>query len=309
VISRRRFLATGGAAIFTSPAFVDAQQSAKIWRIAYLAFGSPDTANHLIEAFRQGLHALGYTEGKNARLELRFALGKPERLPDLANELVALRPDVILVSASPSARALLQATTTIPIVGIVLDPVASGLAKNLARPGGNFTGLSNIGVDTAPKLLELLRTVIPKLSRVPVLYTSFNPGHPSTLRSLQTAAKTIGVDVVPIEASTAASIDEAFTRMARENFKTVIVPVDAFYFLQRGHIAALAIKHRIASVNGFREMVEAGGLMSYGHNNAEQFRSAATYVDKILKGAKPGDLPIEQTSTFELVINRASREG
>jgi putative ABC transport system substrate-binding protein len=279
-----------------------AQQAAKPARIAYLNFGSPETHGHFLEAFKQGMRALGYVEGKNIVFEIRWAMGKAERLPDLAKELVAFKPDVIAALGGPQARAMQQATTTIPIViATISDPVGLGLIKSLARPGGNITGLSTLAADHSPKLLELLLAVVPKLSRVAVLM-GFDSGR-AQLKNLQTAAQTVGVNVLVIEVQTPAGIENAFERMAKENIRAVIAVPSVLFTFQRRQIAELAIKNWIPLVFTIREFPEAGGLMSYGSNLAEQNRRAAIYVDKILKGATPEDLPVEQATTFELVIN------
>lgn len=234
--------------------------------------------------------------------EFRWAMGKAERLPDLANELVALKPDVIVVPTTATARAVQQATATIPIVFVsVPDPVGSGFVKSLARPGGNITGLSNLTADTSPKQLELLLAIMPKLPRVAVLWNPTNMS--ASLKNFQTAAQSVSVNVLSVEARTPAEIENAFGRMIRENVRALVVLSDALFFLQRRQIAELASKNEMPSVFATRENVEAGGLMSYGANLAENYRRAATYVDKILKSAKPGDLPVEQPRTFELVIN------
>lgn len=281
----------------------EAQQPRKPPRIAMLNLGSPETSGHLVEAFKQGLHDLGYIEGENVRFEIRWAMGKPEHVPQLAHELVALAPDAIFVGAAITARAVQQATMTIPIVGAAFDPVAQGLVKSLARPGGNLTGFSSVSIDISPKLLELLLDLTPKLLRVALLLNPDNPGYAPTFRNLQAAAHRVGLNLFVVDARSPTEIEDAFRRIAKDGIRTVIVHADAFFFSQRREIAALALKNRMASVHVFREMVEAGGLMSYGQNLPEQFRQAASYVDKILRGAKPGELPIQQSIKLEIVIN------
>lgn len=214
-----------------------------------------------------------------------------------------LKPDVIVASSNNPAQAVRQATTTIPIVMAAGDPLAAGLVKSLARPGGNITGISNIVTDASPKLLELLLAVLPTLSSVAVLSNPSNPISVTALKNLQTAAPKLDVKVLPYEAQTPDDIENAIARMNRENVKAFVVASDAVFFARRHQIAELATKNRMASVSPFRENVEAGGLMSYGSDIAAGVRRAAAYVDRILKGAKPGDLPIEQAMTLELVIN------
>lgn len=303
VMERRTFLAMGATGLLAMPMTVDAQATRKPSRIAILFMGSPETSGPFAATFKQGLRTLGYIEGQNVAFESRWAMGEPERVPRLAHELVALTPDVIFVGAAVTARAAQQATRTIPIVGAGFDPVAQGLVKRLAKPDGNLTGLSSINIDVSAKPLELAREFLPTLRRVAVLLNPDNPGYPSLLKNLQTAARSMGLNLLVVDARTRAEIEDVFPRIAREGVTTVIVHGDSFFVAQRRHIVALALKHRIAPLHSFREMVEAGGLMSYGQNLLEQFRQAARYVDRILKGAKPGELPIQQSITLELVVN------
>jgi putative ABC transport system substrate-binding protein len=286
-----------------APVTVKAQQPAKTTRLAYLGMGRQGDGAHLVEALKQGLRELGYIEGKNVMFEMRWASYNAERLSYLAKELVMLKPDVIAAGSNNPAQALRQATTTIPIVMAAGDPLAAGLVKSLARPGGNITGISNIVTDASPKLLELLLAVLPKLSRVAALWNPSNPASGTALKNIQTAASRLNVKVLPFEAQTPDDIDNAIARMNRENVKAFVVASDALFFSRRHQIAELATKNRMASVSAFRESVEVGGLMSYGSDLSAGARRAAYYVDKILKGAKPGDLPIEQAMTLELVIN------
>ena len=250
------------------------------------------------------MRELGYVEGKNLVIEWRFADGIAERLPELAAELVRLKMDVIVSGSSQAIGALQKATSTIPIVMATSgDPIGSGFVKSLARPGGNITGLSNLFGDISPKQLELLLAIAPKLSRVAVLVNPVNSSYAPILKNAQSAARRVNVRILPLEARTEAEIVNAFSLMAREKAGAVIVMVDALFIQQRSVIAQLAMKHRLPSISGTREFAEAGGLVSYGPNLAEQFRRAAGYVDKIFKGAKPADLPVEQSATFEMLIN------
>jgi putative ABC transport system substrate-binding protein len=250
------------------------------------------------------MRELGYVEGKNLVIEWRFADGDLKRLPSLAADLVQLRVDVIVAVASPAIGAAQKVTTTVPIVmAITGDPVGSGFVKSLSRPGGNITGLSNMGADTGPKLFELLLSVVPKMSRVAVLVTPTSTTYRAILDSVEAAAQKARVKTLVAEASSPGQIDDAFSMMVRENCDAVIVGSSSFFTQQRQQIAELSLKHRIPSMFAIRANVEAGGLISYGQNIADDFYRSAVYVDKILKGAKPGDLPVEQPLSFELVVN------
>ena len=300
---RRRDLTIALLGVLAAPLGAQAQ-STKPARVAVLAPSSPDVGGHLVDAFTRRLRELGYVEGKNVVFEIRWARGKLDRLPELAQELVALNPDVIFTTSGTVALALRQATTKIPIVfGISDDPVASGLAQSLARPGGNATGLSSLASDTSPKLLESLLAVLPRLSRLAVLSNPSDPTTAAALKNLRAAAQSSNVDVIAIDASDPAEIESAFARMTREHAGAVFVSSSPQFFFQRRQIADLALRHRLPSLFALREYSESGGLMSYGRNYAESCQRAADYVDKILKGAKPGDLPIEQATRLELVIN------
>lgn len=297
-------------ALFTLAASfgVLAQQQPRIWRIGFLAVRSRSTPSNpdvYYDAFMEGMRELGYVEGKNLVIEWRYADGKYERLPGLAVELVRLKVEVIVTQSVPATDALLRATSTIPIVNTSFaDPVGAGFAASLARPGGNVTGLALMNIDVSPKQVELLKTMVPTLSRVVVL---MNPGtrpHAAFLESVQAAAQQLGVSVVPVHASTPKEIERAFTAIQRERADAVIIPPDSFFISRHRQMAELAERNRLPSMFYYQEAVEAGGLMSYGANNAELYRRAATYVDKILKDAKPGDLPIEQPTTIYLAINR-----
>jgi len=238
-------------------------------------------------------------------IEWRFADGEYERLPALAAELVKLKVDVILAVGPPVIIAAQKSTATIPIVIVTgLDPADAGFVKSLARPGGNVTGISNLSSEISAKQLEMLLTMGPKLSRVAVLVNPTNPAHATVVKSIGAAAEQAGVKIISVEARTAQEIETGFSLMRKENANAIIVALDQFLMQQRRQIAELATKNRLPSIATLREYVEDGGLMSYGVNMADQFRSAAIFVDKILKGAKPGDLPIEQPTKFELVINR-----
>jgi putative ABC transport system substrate-binding protein len=300
---RRRDLTIALLGVLAAPLGAQAQPT-KPARVAVLAPSSPDVGGHLVDAFTQRLRELGYVEGKNVEFEIRWARGKLDRLPELAQELVALNPDVFFTTSGNSALAVRQATTRIPIVfGISDDPVGNGLAQSLARPGGNATGLSSLASDTSSKLLEFILAVLPKLSRLAVLSHPSDPTIATALKNLRAAAQSSNIDAIVIDASDSAEIESAFARMTREHSGAVFVSNSTVFFLHRRQIADLALRHQLPSVFALREYSESGGLMSYGRNLAQSCRRAADYVDKILKGAKPGDLPIEQATRLELVIN------
>jgi putative ABC transport system substrate-binding protein len=290
-------------ALGAAPLATRAQPAGKPARIAWLGFTSPEAAGYFLDAFKQGLRELGYVEGKSFVFEARWAFGKYENLSDLARDLAAQQPDVIFVSSGPTIRAMQQATTTIPIVMTNSgDPVGSGFVRSLSRPGGNITGLSTLNADLSPKLLELLLTIVPKLSTVAILWNPKNTVA-AQLTNIQKAAQQVKVEQLTIEVQTPAEIESAFAGIVRAHIGAAIVLSDALFFLQRSQIAELAIKNRIPLIFSSRDYAEAGGLISYGTNQTQGFRDAASYVDKILKGAKPGDLPVQQSSKFELVIN------
>ncbi len=282
-----------------------AAQPPRIWRIGYLSPRSRVDPLPYDRAFLLGLAELGYVEGKNAAIEWRFADGAYERLPALAADLVQRRVDVIVAPSSSAIRAAQRATTTIPIVFLSTgDPVGNGFVASLARPGGNITGLSNTNLDISAKLLDLLLTMAPRVSSVAVLGNPGSSTYTAILQRIQAAARDRnGVRVRSVEARTREEIERGFGAMTRERAHGVIVAADAFLNERSQHIAALALTHRMPSITQPRVYAEAGGLMSYGPNTAENYRHAATYVDKILKGANPAELPVEQPTAFELVIN------
>ncbi len=297
-------IVTFAFSILVAPLAADAQQAKPIPRIGFLASSSGEREKSRLAAFQQGLRALGYVEGQNIIIEQRYAGGELERLPDLAAEIVRLNVDVILTEGAPAAHAAQQITTTIPIViGNVADPVGTGLVASLARPGGNITGLSAFSVGLVTKRLELVKEVVPSASRVAVLLNPANPANPLILQEIQAIAPTLGVTLLPFEAKGAEEIDRAFTAMKQERVEALIVLGDPMFGTHRRRISELAVQSQLPSTYGMRDYVEAGGLMSYGTNFEDLYRRAATYVDKILKGAKPADLPIEQPMKFELVIN------
>jgi ABC-type uncharacterized transport system substrate-binding protein len=304
-IRRRKFLLSAGA-LLVAPLAAEAQQAAKIARIGYLSAnlaGFP----HLTEAFLQGLRDLGYIEGRNLVIEYRDAVGKFERLPAFAAELVALKVDVIVVGGTPQALAAKQATKTIPIVFASSgDPVSSGLVTSLARPGGNVTGLSALIPELVGKCLEQLKQAVPEVSPVAVLWQPGGLGErtdKNMLKEAEVAAQSLGMRLQFVEVRGHADVDRAFSDMTSARAGALIVLSTPMFFTERRRLVDLAAKNRLPAVYPLRDFVDAGGLMSYGPNIADMFRRAATYVDKILKGASPGDLPVDQPTKFELVIN------
>jgi putative ABC transport system substrate-binding protein len=296
-------LALGG---LFSPVAAEAQQAAKVARIGFLATNLA-ASPHMAEAFRQGLRDLGYVEGRNLAIETRDAGGKHERLPALAAELVALKVDVIVAGSTPGALAAKQATGTLPIVfTAAADPVTDGLVTSLARPGGNVTGLSSLSPELVGKCLELLKQAVPGVSRVAVLWSPGALGERTErdmLKQAETAARALGVRLQFVEARGPADIDRAFSDITRARAGALTALPSTMLLGERRRLVDLAAKNRLPTVYPLREFVDAGGLMSYGPNVAYNYRRAATYVDKILKGMKPGDLPVEQPTKFELAIN------
>jgi putative ABC transport system substrate-binding protein len=290
--------------LLAAPLPVAAQQPAKVARIGILTLNSMSAALHLWEASRQSPRDLGYVEGQNIAIELRSAEGKSDRLPEIAPELVCLRVDVIVTGSPPTPLAAQRATSTIPIVVTVTsDLVVEGLVASLARPGGNITGLASIAPELGGKHLELLKEVVPQLSRVAVLQNPGNQGNTPMLPPTADAARVLRLQLHILQVSRPAEIDSAFAAMTVQCAGGVLVLRDPLFLAQRAHVAALAAKSRLPGVYGQSEHIEAGGLMTYGPDYAEMYRRAATYVDKILKGAKPADLPVEQPTRLALVIN------
>jgi ABC-type uncharacterized transport system substrate-binding protein len=281
-----------------------AQQPTKIPRIGYLSPNSLSFNPARIEAFRQGLRELGYVEGKNIVIEYRNTEGKLDRLPSLAAELVRLKVDIIVTTSPAPTRAAKEATSTIPIVFAQDgDPVASGFVANLARPGGNITGLSTLAPELSGKRLELLKEVVPKLSRVAVFGTSTTPSTAPTIKETELAAGAFKVQLQYLDVLDPKDIETAFRTATKGRADAVLVLAGPVVLFQRTQIAELALKSRLPAIYPQTEFTEAGGLMYYGANTPDMYRRAATYVDKILKGARPGDLPVEQPTKFELVIN------
>jgi putative tryptophan/tyrosine transport system substrate-binding protein len=299
-VKRREFIGlVGGAAAW--PLTASAQRAGgKIVTIGVLA----DEPWPPIDTFRQALDDFGYIEGKNVRFEYRYAKGYNEQLPELANDLVGLNVDVILTWGTDAVLAAKQATTTIPIVmGVIGDPLGSGVVTNLARPGGNVTGCSLRAAELEAKRLQLLKEVVPGLSRVAILFNPTNHYMPLALQSAQKGAQVLHISLAVYEVYDTTTLDAAFVTLTKDRPDAFIVPADIFLVSQCSRIAQFAIANKLPSVYTYREYIEAGGLVAYTPNYNDLFRRAASYVDKILKGAKPGDLPIEQPRGFHLFIN------
>jgi len=310
-MNRRSLLFAFGLGALAGALPVLAQQG-KVWRIGFLYFGSRQSAleSGRYGLFLQGMRDLGYVEGKNYALEERYADGVSERLPGLAAELLQSKVDVIVATGTPVYYALQKAGTTLPIViTVTADPVGDGFAKSLAQPGGNFTGLSTGTFELFPKHVELLKIAVPKLSRVAVLWNPANDAHPARLKEMLSIARKVGLQTVAVEGRTAQDIEVGFATMTRERTEAAIILNDTFFIQQMRQIAELAARHKLPSIFGGTEYAEAGGFIGYGQNISDNFRRAASYVDKILKGAKPGDLPIEQPTKLSLVINRKTAKA
>lgn len=282
----------------------EAQQAEKVRRIGFLGAAFPSSNPARREALRQGLHSLGWVEGKNVVIESRFAEGSRDRLSRLGLELARLPVEVIVTGGPAPTRALKEAKVTIPIVmGFDNDPVGSGFADSLARPGGNITGLSTLSPEISGKQLELLREIIPKLSRVAVLGNSTEPGNPQSLKELDLAARAFRVQLQYLDVLKDQDIETAFNAATKESADATVVLGSPVATARRKRVAAAASKNKLPTIYPWPEFVEDGGLISYGASITDLFRRAATYVDKILKGAKPAELPVEQPTRFEFVIN------
>jgi putative ABC transport system substrate-binding protein len=302
-IPRRTFMALVSGGLLAAPFAVEAQTAGRVYNIGFLGFGSsfagPDRT-----AFYQSLQELGWIEGQNFVLTTRFAQFKSERLPELVAELVQSKVDVIVVATAEGALAAKHGTSTIPIVAVApADAVAIGLVAGLARPGGNVTGLSYLGTELIAKQMGLLKEAVPNLSRMAALSNPANPTHAPRLRAAEVAAQGLRVSLELIEARTPSELNKAFAAMRRARVGGVLVLTDPMFNAEARRLAQLASTGGLPAMYGFRTWVDTGGLMSYGPSLPDLYHRAAAYVDKILKGAKPGDLPIEQPTKFELVIN------
>lgn len=305
----RRALLLGSLAALLGPRAALAQTAERVARVGILG---PTTPKHFaagISAFREGLRGRGWLEGQNLVIEARFAQERYDRLPALAAELVSLKIDAIFALASPSVAAAKRATTTIPIVFETLgDAIAAGLVKDLARPGGNVTGISGFAPELSAKRLELIRELLPSAERVGLLANPLNTGTPTVIRATQAAARRMGIVLHIVDVQGPRDLDGAFEAMLRPRSHALLVVADPVLFSRRQRIVELATRHRLPAVYEHRAFIEVGGLASYGPDQTERFRQAADYVDRILKGARPGDLPIQQPSTFELMLNLRAAE-
>jgi len=299
-MNRRVFLSAVTGSLLAVPLAAEAQPAGKIYRLGFLRGGPPLEA--YVEGLRQGLRERGYVDGQNVVVEYRSTDGGFDQLPRLAEELVRSKVDIILASAAPAALAAKKTTASVPIVFVgIYDPVEIGLVPNLVRPGGNMTGLATNVIDFAGKRLELLRGIVPKLRRVAVIWQPANPSNANQLKGAQVAARTLGVQLMPVSVQEPNDFDSAFTTVRGTD--GVLMLESPFFTTHRARLAELALRSRLPAVYGQKEYVEAGGLISYGTDFQDLWRRAATYVDKIFKGVSPGDLPIEQPTKFELFIN------
>ena len=304
MISRRVFIGALAGGVLVAPR-AGGTQPAKVPRIGWLGGPTRETAQAFVRPFLQGLQDLGWVEGRNLLIEWRFGEGQAERLPGLATELVRLGVALIVVPSTPTAVAARNATTTIPLVSVGgNDPVALGFAASLARPGGNLTGLTlSLGPEIAGKQFELLKETVPKVSRVCALWNPTTPGNPLALREAEAAARALGVELQPLEARGLGDFDGAFAAMSAKRAGALHVLADVMFVTHRARLAELAVKNRLPAMYSQREFVDDGGLICYGAKVSDNFRRAASYVDRILKGARPADLPIERPTTFELIVN------
>jgi putative ABC transport system substrate-binding protein len=291
--------------LLATPLVSEAQQAGKVYRIGHLSGTGEAASKPFLDAFREGMRGLGYVEGQNWVLDARYAEGQVERLASLVQELIHRTPDVLLVSTTPGILAAKAATPTIPIVMVlVADPVGTGIVPSLARPGGNITGVTTIVAELAGKRLEILKEIVPTASRIAVLVNPDNPATLPQMQSAEAAARRLGIELRPVlEVLTRGDLERAFGAAVRARARGVLRMIDPLVSMLRKDTASLAAKHRLPIIYPSRQDVEAGGLVAYGTNLPEQYRQAATFVDKLLRGAKPADLPVEQPTKFELVIN------
>jgi putative ABC transport system substrate-binding protein len=299
----RRVLGLALVLAFAATVPAGAQPPDKVWRVAWLSPAVPRSAAHY-QALEQRLRELGYVEGRNLVIDFRTAEGKFERLPELAAELVGRQPHVLVAQATPGALAAKNATRTIPIViAAIADPVAVGIVTNMARPGGNITGVSLLNVELSGKALQLLKEAVPSLSRPAVLLNEQNPSHAEIMKATRAAAATLGVTLQPLDVRKPDDLPRAFDAITRQRADGLLVLPDPVSLAHRKPIVDFATSRRLPAMHPFREMVDEGGLLCYGPNLRANLRTAADYVDRILKGARPGDLPIAQATKFDLVVN------
>jgi putative ABC transport system substrate-binding protein len=302
---RREFITALGVTLgATAIGPVAARAQAKIPRVGFMGNSTAVLEANLVGAFREGLHDLGYEEGRNIVIEYRWADGKYELFPTLVRELIAAKVDVIVTAGTPAALAVKKATATVPLVMVAVgDPVGTGLVSSLARPGGNLTGLSSIAPDLEGKRLELLREVVPRISHVALFYNSLNAFHAVSMRQARVAGQALGIKLQPLDIRKSEDLDGAFAAIRKERPEALIILADRVFLHNRQRMMDFTAEMRLPNVNAYPELVEAGGLMSYGPSYEDMHKRAAIYVKKILKGAKPADLPIEQPTKFTLVVN------
>lgn len=302
-MDRRELLIVLGVGPLAAPLACFAQPQRRVWRIGMLDTVAPKLNAANLEAFHQGMRELGYVEGRNLIIEYRSADGRGARFPDLATELVGLKVDLIVTRGTPAALAAKNATRTIPVVMVHAgDPVGSGLVTTLAHPGGNVTGLSSATVDLETKRFELLRELVPRIARVAALYDMSNPNNARQWKAIETAARAMGVQSQLLDVRKAEDLEAAFAAASKQRADGLVVGGDDLMTASRNRIAELAAAYRLPAI--YRsEFIEAGGLMAYGPNDTDFYRRTATYIDRIFKGAKPSELPVEQPTKFELIIN------
>jgi putative ABC transport system substrate-binding protein len=301
---RRKFIALLGGVVAAWPFAARAQHGGKIPRVGFMGNSTAALEANLIGPFREGLRERGYEEGRNVEIVFRWAEGRYERFPDLIAELIAANVDIIVTAGTPATLAVKKATSTVPVVMAAIgDPVGTGIVPNLARPGGNITGLSAIAPDLEGKRLELLREVVPHLAHVAFFLNPANEFHTVSLRQALAAAQALNIKLQPREVRKSEDLDAAFAAIVKEKPDGLLILADRIFLHNRQRMMDFAIEHRLPSVNAYRELVEAGGLISYGPSYEEMHRRAADYVDRILKGARPGDLPVEQPTRFTLIVN------
>jgi putative ABC transport system substrate-binding protein len=303
-MDRRAFIRSVVSGLIAAPLAARAQQAGKVHLIGFLGNSTPAHEANLVGPFREGLRELDYVEGRNILIEYRWAEGKYERFPALIRELIALKVDVIVTAGTPASLAVKKATTSIPLVMVAVgDPVGTGIVASLAQPGGNITGLTSLSPNLEGKRLELLREVAPGVSHIAVLWNSASPSQVIQEKEVQAAAQVLRMKVFSLGVQSPEEIENAFAAILRERPGALLVLADRLFLHHRARIMDFAAKHGLPGVHAYRELVESGGLMSYGPSYASMHRRAAYYVDEILKGAKPAVLPVEQPSKFELVIN------
>jgi putative ABC transport system substrate-binding protein len=304
VTTRRQLLVVLGMNAVVAPLSSYAQPQGKVWRIGMLETVSRDLNAANLDAFQLGLRELGYVEGRNLIIEYRSADGRAERFPDLATELVSLKVDLIVTRGTPAAVAAKKATRTIPVVmANAGDPVGSGLVNSLAHPGRNVTGLSSVPAELDPKRLELIRELVPGAARIAILQNMGSPNNPPQWKEIETAARSLGVQPQLLDVRKPEDLAAAFDAASRQRADALVVGGEGLFQANRKMIAELAAKYRLPAIYRSMDYIEAGGLMAYGPSYPDLYRRAATYVDKIFKGAKPGELPVEQPIKFELIIN------